>query len=139
MTDKKEIYIISLLALSVFFLEAWQIFSFLDFDITPFILKGGYSLNVQWYLKDLGGNMCIVCLGLLVHKLSKLWFRINVIAGGFIFYAVTNLLLFILCYNTWSYIPVYLLTILFIIGYWYHKKFGIVIFKRKIATAPFNN
>lgn len=128
MTDKKQIIVPALILLACFFLEAWQLFRGLNYYVDPFLFytdsQGGNSLHIVWFLRDLGFNLALICLAVAMFILSKLWFNVRVMAGGFLFYTSLNLVLFFLCYNICYYTPVYLASFLFTTGYWYYKKYG---------------
>jgi hypothetical protein len=124
MTNRKTLTIILLIVLIFFFGEVWQLFENASGEVDYFPLLD-YTLDIQWYVKMAGEKVSDVLKAVVIVMLARLYFDIKVVGVGYLVFNVVDLALFFLCFNTCSYVLVYLGVMIFTVAYWYHRKYGV--------------
>jgi hypothetical protein len=86
--------------------EMWQIWNgdMTEHDI--FLFKD-LTLPMQWLMKDLGTILSRFLLAIVIYRLTRIHKPLRVLATVYLVHAGVGVLLFFLCYNTWSYTLVY--------------------------------
>jgi hypothetical protein len=112
-TNKSTAYIAVLFVLSIVFAELHQLFagSFKAVDTWFVIPLPGWKLTLPWYIHDIGQCMMKICWALIGVVLSRnTGFRVRGIVFTWLGYCITDLILYLVCYQRYGYGVVEILT-----------------------------